>query len=398
MSSNGPEHPRPTTPPASRLSDAEALALYREASIHDLGQMAYARTLELHPEPWRTYVVDRNINYANVCTARCTFCNFYRRPGQEDTYILSYEQIGRKIEELIEIGGTQILMQGGLVPAADHASGQGLPFQWYLDLLRYIKRHYPAIHVHGFSPPEIWAFHEIYALPLREVLERLRDAGLDTIPGGGGEILVERVRRRIGQGKATTDQWLAVMRAAHQLGMKTSCTMMFGHIETVAERIEHMRRLRDLQDETGGFIAFIHWPFQPEHTPLGRWKPMPIDSAAGPRPEPDGEHLLLADAHEYLVMLALARLYFDNIPNIQSSWVTMGPKIGQLALLFGANDMGSVMMEENVVSAAGTTFRLDEDAIRRLIRDAGFEPRQRDQYYRPIEPPRRRPDLPVVST
>jgi cyclic dehypoxanthinyl futalosine synthase len=362
-------------------------------------------------------VVDRNINYANVCTARCTFCNFYARPGSDEAYILTYEQIGRKIEELVAIGGTQILMQGGLVPTEDHPSGHGLPFAWYLDLLRFIKRNYPGIHVHAFSPPEIWAFHQNFRMPLRDVLLRLRDAGLDTIPGGGGEILVERVRRKIGRGKCSTDQWLAVMREAHRLGMKTSCTMMFGHIETVAERIEHLRRLRELQDETGGFTAFIHWPFQPEGTPLGRWKPMPIedgrlgigdsaDSRQSPisnpqspisnpqspirRPVPDGKHLLLADAHEYLVMLALARLFLDNIPNIQSSWVTMGPKIGQLALFFGANDMGSVMMEENVVSAAGTTFRLNEAEIRRLITDAGWQPQQRDQYYRPIDSPQKR--------
>ncbi len=383
----------------ARLTDAEALALYRDASIHELGRRAYARTLELHPEPYRTYVVDRNINYANVCTARCIFCNFYRKPGDREAYVLSHEEIGRKIEELLAIGGTQILMQGGLVPAADHPSGQGLPFEWYLDLLRFIRRNYPSIHIHAFSPPEIWAFHRVYGMPLRDVLLRLRDAGLDTIPGGGGEILVDRVRRKIGQGKTLTDEWLEVMRQAHRAGMQTSCTMMFGHIETVPERVEHLRRLRDLQDETGGFIAFIHWPFQPEGTPLGRWKRPPSagatagDRAAGKsedarRPVPDGEHLYLADAHEYLVMLAIARLYLDNIANIQSSWVTMGPKVGQLALFFGANDMGSVMMEENVVSAAGTTFRLNETEIRRLIADAGWQPQQRDQFYRPIERPR----------
>jgi len=384
--------PAPAPPCVARLTDSEALDLYNDVSIHELGRRAWARTVALHPEPYRTYVVDRNINYANVCTARCIFCNFYRQPGDGEAYILSYEQIGRKIEELLAIGGTQILMQGGLVPDADHPSGQGLPFSWYLDLLRFIKQHYPTIHIHAFSPPEIWAFHQIFDLPLRDVLLRLRDAGLDTIPGGGGEILVDRVRRKIGQGKTMTDEWLAVMRAAHQIGMRTSCTMMFGHIETVPERIEHLRRLRDLQDETGGFLAFIHWPFQPEGTPLGRWKRPPADYD-GP---PDGAHLFLADAHEYLRMLALARLYLDNIPNIQSSWVTMGPKIGQLALFFGANDMGSVMMEENVVSAAGTTFRLSEDEIRRLISDAGWTPQQRDQYYRPVNSPRSRTPLPIA--
>ena len=415
--------------------------MYRELSIYELGRRAFARCQELHPEPYRTYVVDRNINYANVCTARCIFCNFYRKPGSDEAYILTYEQIGGKIEGLLDIGGTQVLMQGGLVPDETHPTGDGLPFTWYLDLLRFVKKNYPTIHIHAFSPPEIWAFHRVFRMPLRDVLLRLREAGLDTIPGGGGEILVDRVRSRIGRGKTMTDEWLAVMREAHRLGMKTSCTMMFGHIETIPERIEHLRRLRDLQDETGGFTAFIHWPFQPEGTPLGRWKPAPdVDSPSLPgrgqgrvadaeaeledlppglplggggvasgasvdiggvgvsRRVPDGKHLFLADAHEYLKMLAITRLYLDNIPNIQSSWVTMGPKIGQLALFYGANDMGSVMMEENVVSAAGTTFRLGEAEIRRLITDAGWTPQQRDQYYRPIDPPRRRAGLPLVGS
>jgi cyclic dehypoxanthinyl futalosine synthase len=416
--------PTPTKPSATRLGDADALAMYMDCSLHELGRRAFQQSERLHPEPCRTYVVDRNINYANVCTAKCIFCNFYRKPGDGEAYILTYEQIGQKIEELIAIGGTQVLMQGGLVPAESHPSGHGLPFEWYLELLRYIRKHYPSIHIHAFSPPEIWAFHKIYNMPLRDVLARLQDAGLATIPGGGGEILVDRVRSRIGQGKTMSEEWLAVMRAAHKLGMMTSCTMMFGHIETVAERIEHLRRLRDLQDETGGFIAFIHWPFQPENTPLGRWKRPPgevgseksevsKEAPAGDRAShfslltshfasarrrlPDGRHLYLADAHEYLRMLALARLYLDNIPNIQSSWVTMGPKIGQLALFFGANDMGSVMMEENVVSAAGTTFRLSEDEIRRLITDAGWTPQQRDQYYRPITTQRSTAPLPIAG-
>lgn len=416
---------------APRLGDDDALALYMDCSLHELGRRAFARLEELHPEPYRTYVVDRNINYANVCTAKCIFCNFYRKPGHGEAYILTYEQIGEKIEELIAIGGTQILMQGGLVPDAAHPSGHGLPFEWYLDLLRFIRTNYPAIHIHAFSPPEIWAFHQVYRMPLRDVLARLQEAGLATIPGGGGEILVDRVRAKIGQGKTMSDEWLSVMREAHKLGMQTSCTMMFGHIETIPERIEHLRRLRDLQDETGGFIAFIHWPFQPENTPLGRWKRPPEEvrsengevrseksevgsghrESAGashfsllasqfsslPRRIPDGEHLYLADAHEYLRMLAVARLYLDNIPNIQSSWVTMGPKIGQLALFFGANDMGSVMMEENVVSAAGTTYRLSEDEIRRLIADAGWTPQQRDQYYRPITTRRLATGLPIAG-
>ncbi len=379
----------------SRISERDALEMYHSRSIHELGRRAFARLQTLHPEPYRTYVVDRNINYSNVCTAKCIFCNFKTDPGQPDAYILSFEQIGRKIEELIEIGGTQILMQGGLVPAQDDPSGHGLPFAWYLDLLRFIRKNYPSVHIHAFSPPEIWAFHQIFRMPLRDVLLRLQEAGLATIPGGGGEILVDRVRRKISQGKTLSHEWLAVMRAAHQVGMQTSCTMMIGHIETVEERIEHLRLLRELQDETGGFTAFIHWPFQPEGAPLGRWKRMPqpadADNAPASRPVPDGEHLLLADAHEYLLMLALARLYLDNIPNMQSSWVTMGPKIGQLALFYGANDMGSVMMEENVVSQAGATFRLSEVEIRRLITDAGWTPQQRDQYYRPVTTPRHAP-------
>ena len=376
----------PSVSSVARISDAEALQMYRELSIHELGKLAFGRLMELHPEPYRTYVVDRNVNYSNVCTAKCIFCNFKTDPGQPDAYILSFEQIGRKIEELIDIGGTQILMQGGLVPAESDPSGHGLPFQWYLDLLKFIKSNYPTIHVHAFSPPEIWAFHQIYNMSLRDVLLRLQEAGLATIPGGGGEILVDRVRRKISQGKTLSDEWLAVMREAHGLGMKTSATMMIGHIETIEERIEHMRRIRDLQDEFGGFTAFIHWPFQPEGAPLGRWKRIPQDEGdTRKRPQPDGQHLLLADAHEYLVWLAVSRLYFDNVSNIQSSWVTMGPKIGQLALFYGANDMGSVMMEENVVSQAGATYRLSEDEIRRLITDAGWQPQQRDQYYRPID-------------
>jgi cyclic dehypoxanthinyl futalosine synthase len=409
----------------NRLTTGELREMYFDLSIHELGSRALAETERLHPQDYRTYVVDRNINYANWCTAKCIFCNFKADPpgmntGRKDLpvgYTLSYEEIGQKIEELIAIGGTQILMQGGLVPSEGEA---GLPFEWYLGLMRFIKKNYPVIHIHAFSPPEIFAFHQIFGMSIREVIGRLMDAGLDTIPGGGGEILSDRVRRKIGVGKTLTGQWLEVMRQAHMLGMVTSCTMMFGHMETIDERYEHLRLLRELQDESlarangGVFGAYICWTFQPENTPLGRMRPMPLEgnrtgegmearrheggsavrtdfpnpqaSNLKPlqRPLNDGKHLLLADAHEYLTMLALSRLYLDNIPNIQSSWVTMGPKIGQLALFFGANDMGSVMMEENVVSAAGTTYRLDEPEIRRLITDAGWHPQKRDYYYRPI--------------
>ncbi len=374
----------PLVPPrvARRLTPGEALDLYRDGSIHELGRRAHEVTMRLHPEPYRTYVVDRNINYANYCTAKCIFCNFKADPpgmnsGRKDLppgYVLSWEEIGRKIEELLAIGGTQILMQGGLVPA------EMLPFEWYLDLMRFIKREYPGIHIHAFSPPEIHAFHEIFGTSVGDILLRLREAGLDSIPGGGAEILSDRVRKRIAQGKTTTAQYLHVMREAHRVGMRTSITMMFGHIETLHERVEHLRLVRELQDETGGFTAFICWTFQPGDTPLGKVKRF----TAGNLGEPDGKHLVLADAHEYLRMNALSRLFLDNIPNIQSSWVTQGVKIGQLALFFGANDMGSVMMEENVVSAAGTTYHLTEDQIRHAIQGAGWIPRKRDFYYRLI--------------
>jgi cyclic dehypoxanthinyl futalosine synthase len=372
---------RPFTP--TRLSVSDALTMYRECTVHELGRRAHEVTVRLHPEPFRTYVVDRNINYANYCTAKCIFCNFKADPPGVDTgrkdlpdgYVLSFEEIGGKIEELITIGGTQVLMQGGLVPA------DMLPFEWYLDLMRFIKREYPGIHVHAFSPPEIHAFHEMFDMSVRDLLKRLQDAGLDSIPGGGAEILSDRVRNKIAQGKTTTDQYLAVMREAHAIGMKTSITMMFGHIETLEERFRHFELIRELQDETGGFTAFILWTFQPGDTPLGRLAQDPPGVLA----EPDGKTLHLADAHEYLKMTALARLFFDNITNIQSSWVTQGPKVGQLALFFGANDMGSVMMEENVVSAAGTTFRLNELEIRQTISGAGWIPRRRNFYYQLLE-------------
>jgi cyclic dehypoxanthinyl futalosine synthase len=367
----------------SRITEEEAFELYRDCTIHELGRRAHDITMRLHPEPYRAYVVDRNINYANYCTAKCIFCNFKADPpgmdsGRKDLpegYILSFDQIGHKIQELIDIGGTQVLMQGGLVPK------EMLPFSWYLDLLRFIRREYPGIHIHAFSPPEIDDFHEMFRMSVRDVLLRLQEAGLDTIPGGGGEILVDRVRRKIGQGKTDTKQYLQVMREAHRIGMRTSVTMMFGHIETVPERIEHLRRIRDLQDETGGFTAYISWTFQPGDTPLGRVRPFGAEYAG----LPDGKHLKLADANEYLRMTALARIYLDNIANLQASWVTQGVKIGQLALFFGANDMGSVMMEENVVSSAGITYRLTEQEIRDAISSAGWASRRRNCYYQILE-------------
>ena len=371
------------TPTLTRITDREALDLYRDGTIHELGRRAFDATMRLHPEPHRTYVVDRNINYANYCTAQCIFCNFKADPpgyegGRKDLpegYVLTLEQIGRKIEELIEIGGTQVLMQGGLVPA------EMLPFEWYLDMLRFIKREYPAIHVHAFSPPEIHAFHHLFGMSVRDVLLRLQEAGLDTIPGGGAEILVDRVRRRIAQGKTNVDEYLNVMHEAHGIGMKTSITMMFGHIETIEERIEHLRRVRDLQDETNGFTAFICWTFQPGDTPLGRVR----QASPGESVTAEAVRLRLAGAHEYLRTLAIARLYLDNVANLQASWVTQGVKVGQIALFFGANDMGSVMMEENVVSAAGGTYHLTEKELRDAVLSAGWTPRRRNCYYQLLE-------------
>ncbi len=372
-----------STSTPSRISEAEALALYADCSIHELGRRAHAVTQRLHPENYRTYVVDRNINYSNWCTAKCIFCNFKAdppgtnssRPELPEGYVLSFAEIGRKIQELRAIGGTQILLQGGLVPP------YLLGFEWYLELLRFIKREFPGLHVHAFSPPEIFAFSRVFDMPIPDVLRRLQEAGLDTIPGGGAEILVDRVRDKISRGKTLTAEYLEVMRQAHRIGMRTSITMMFGHIETPAECIEHLRRVRDLQDETSGFTAFICWTFQPENTPLGRFPRQPPDCSE----PPDGKHLRLAGAHEYLKTLALARIYLDNIPNLQASWVTQGPRIGQIALFFGANDMGSVMMEENVVSAAGTTYQLTEADLRRLISEAGWQPRKRNCYYELLE-------------
>ena len=401
----------------ARLTDGQALELYQKASMHALGEWASEASRRMHPEDYRTYVIDRNINYTNVCTARCTFCAFRRDHEDNDSYTLSYEQIGSKIRELVAIGGTQILMQGGM--------NDRLPIEWYEDLLRYIKTTFPTVHIHAFSPPEFVEFERFFNMDVRHVLQRFHAAGLDTVPGGGGEIFTPRVRRRIGLGKCTGDDWLRVMRVAHEEGLNTSATMLIGHIEFVRDRIEHMSALRDMQDYAhaltsasddaadvlknvqarwpgvfaksprpaqqdrsvaGSYTAFIHWPFQRENTPLGRAKEWDPD-LHGPFDDSDNDDILrgrvvrMAGSDEYLRMLAIARLYFDNIPSLQSSWVTMGPKIGQLAMFFGANDMGSVMMEENVVSAAGTTYRLNEREICRLIRDAGWVPAQRDQYY-----------------
>lgn len=341
----------------ARLTPEEGVELMRGGELLALGRAADAVCRRLHPEPFRTYNIDRNINYSNVCAATCDFCAFYRRVGATDAYVLERESILRKVQETVDLGGDQILMQGGLHPE--------LPLEWYEDLLRDIKAHFPGVNIHGFSPPEIHFFHKKFRLPLRDVLRRLQDAGLGSLPGGGGEILADRVRKEITRGKALTEEWLDVHRAWHELGGVSTATMMFGHIETAEERIEHLERVRQLQDETGGLTAFISWTFQPEHT----------DMADVPA----------AGAFQYLRVQAISRLYLDNVPNIQASWVTQGPKIGQLALLFGANDMGSLMIEENVVSSAGTVFHLTLEEIRRSIREAGFLPRQRNVFYRYID-------------
>jgi cyclic dehypoxanthinyl futalosine synthase len=292
-----------------------------------------------------------------VCTAVCDFCAFYRTPKSEEGYVLSREEMHEKLRETVALGGNQILLQGGLHPH--------FKLDWYEEMLRDIKTNFPEINVHGFSPPEIYHFTKVNKLSLEEVLTRLKSAGLGSLPGGGAEILVDRVRKTITRGKVLTDDWLDVMRVWHRLGGKSSATMMFGHVETLDERIEHLDRLRQLQDETGGFTAFICWTFQPDHT--------------------DMSHIAPAGSFEYLRTQAVARLYLDNIPNIQSSWVTQGLKMGQLALLYGANDMGSLMIEENVVAEAGTVHYLTLDQIRSSISELGYEPRQRDVFYKLVD-------------
>ncbi len=336
-----------------RLTPAEGLTLLQEADLASLGAAADAVSRRLHPEPYRTYNIDRNINYTNVCTAVCDFCAFYRGPKDPEGYVLPKQELHAKIAEAVELGADQILLQGGLHPK--------FTLEWYEEMLRDIKQPFPQVNVHGFSPPEIYHFTKVNKLPLETILQRLREAGMGSLPGGGAEILVDRVRSAITRGKVMTDDWLNVMRVWHQLGGRSSATMMFGHVETLAERIEHLERLRQLQDETGGFTAFICWTFQPEHTEMSQ--------------------ILPTGSHEYLKMLAVARLYLDNFANMQSSWVTQGLKVGQLALQFGANDMGSLMIEENVVAEAGTVHYLTLDEIRAAISELGFIPRQRNVHY-----------------
>jgi cyclic dehypoxanthinyl futalosine synthase len=336
-----------------RLSAADALALYHEAPTYWLGRMADAVRARKHPSGVVTYIIDRNVNYTNVCVARCNFCAFYRPVGHGEGYVLGFDEIFRKIDETIAVGGVQLLLQGGHNP--------DLPLQWYEDLFRAVKERYPAFKLHALSPPEVVHLSRMSRLPVPEVLERLIAAGLDSVPGGGAEILVDRVRRLLNcYGKASADEWLDVMRHAHRFGLRTTATMMYGTVETVEERIEHMMRLRDVQDETGGFTAFITWSYQPEHTERGGRE---------------------ATGIEYLRTLALSRLVLDNFDNLQASWVTQGGKVGQLSLAFGANDMGSVMIEENVVRAAGASYCMDEVEIVRNVEDAGFVAKRRNMHY-----------------
>jgi cyclic dehypoxanthinyl futalosine synthase len=342
-----------------RISFEEGLRLLESHDLASIGRAADEVTRRLHPENYRTYNIDRNINYTNVCTAVCDFCAFYRTPKSKEGYILDREELLQKVQETVDIGGDQILMQGGLHP--------DYQLEWYEELLHDIKRRFPQVNIHGFSPPEIYHFTKVSKLPLREVLERLKAAGLGSLPGGGAEILVDRVRHAITRGKVLTDDWLNVNRVWHEMGGRSTATMMFGHVETLAERIEHLERLRELQDETRGFTAFICWTFQPDHTEMA--------------------HISPAGSFEYLKTNAVARLYLDNFANMQSSWVTQGLKIGQMALLYGANDMGSLMIEENVVAEAGTVYHLTLEEIRGAIEELGYVPRQRNVHYQLIDSP-----------
>ncbi|WP_419787513.1 cyclic dehypoxanthinyl futalosine synthase [Pseudodesulfovibrio sp.] len=338
-----------------RLAFDEALKVYEEADFHDLGFLAHRVRLAKHPDPVVTYVVDRNINYSNVCVCCCKFCAFFKHPGEDGAYVLSNEEIGRKIDETKALGGTQILMQGGHHP--------DLPLSWYEDLLRFIKTEHP-VHIHAFSPPEIVFWSKQEGIGVGEVIRRLRAAGLDSIPGGGAEILVDEVRSAVAPNKCPANEWLGVMEEAHRQGMRTTATMMFGHEETPRQRLEHLFAVRETQDRTGGFTAFIPWTFQPDNTQLS--------------------HCRKLTSVEYLRTLAVSRLVLDNVDNIQVSWVTMGPAIAQLALFFGGNDFGSTMIEENVVQAAGVRFRLSRAEIHRLVDNAGFTPRQRTMDYQSV--------------
>ncbi len=345
-----------------RVDAAEARRLY-SLPLEELGALAHRRRLLAKAKAYDgagndivTYNIDRNINYTNICNVYCKFCAFYRTEKDVDSYVITKDELDQKIVETLALGGTQILMQGGHHPSLD--------LDWYLDTLSHIKSKFPQINIHAFSPSEFIHFQKVFDLPMEDLLKQFKEAGLGSIPGGGGEILVDRVRKRIAPLKAMSDEWMGVMDVAHRLGLNSSATMMFGHVETLEDRIEHLERVRTQQDATDGFTAFIAWTFQSENTKL--------------KAEPVG-------AHEYLRMQALSRIYLDNVENIQSSWVTQGLEIGQVALTYGANDLGSIMIEENVVSQAGTTFQMTVEDMHRLIKDLGYQPRQRDNWYQLVE-------------
>ncbi|WP_456449646.1 dehypoxanthine futalosine cyclase [Hydrogenimonas sp.] len=345
----------------SRMSAAEAVELIRHGDLKELGRMAYEKKKELHPEGITTFVVDRNINYTNRCWVDCRFCAFYRHGEDEDVYVLSFDEIDQKIEELLAIGGTQILFQGGVHPK--------LKIEWYEDLVEHIHQKYPQITIHGFSAVEIDYIAKVSRISVEEVLRRLKAKGLSSIPGAGAEILSDRVRDIIAPKKIDVEEWLNVHRLAHRNGIKSTATMMFGTVETDEEIVEHWEHVRNLQDETGGFRAFIMWSFQPYHTALQK----------------EGIVKHKASPNRYLRLLAVSRLFLDNVKNIQSSWVTQGSYIGQMALLYGANDLGSTMMEENVVKAAGVVNRMNQEEMIRLIRDIGETPAKRNTAYEILE-------------
>jgi cyclic dehypoxanthinyl futalosine synthase len=352
-----------------RVGAGEALELYRRAPTMLLGRLADEVRARKHPTGIVTYIIDRNVNYTNVCVAKCSFCAFYRPVGSAEGYVLGFDELFRKIDETIAVGGIQLLLQGGHNP--------DLPLSWYEDLFRAIKERYPSFKLHALSPPEVIHLSRLSQMPVPEVLSRLIAAGLDSVPGGGAEILVDRVRKLLHcYGKATADEWLDVMRHAHAAGLRTTATMMYGTVETDEERLEHLLRLRALQDETGGFTAFITWSYQPAHTELGGGEATGID---------------------YLRTLAIARIVLDNVDNLQASWVTQGGKVGQLSLAYGANDMGSVMIEENVVRAAGASYCMDEVEIVRNIEDAGFAAKRRNMHYEILgDPIFRERDVPRI--
>ena len=345
-----------------RLTYKEGVALLEDGDLHVLQALAHKRRMHLHPERRVTYIIERNINYTNSCVTYCRFCAFYRRPGSSEVYVLTNEQLRQKIQEMVDAGGIQILLQGGHHP--------DLPLTWYEEMLGFIKGEFPQVNIHGFSAPELEHIANVEEMPVRDVIERLRDAGLGSLPGAGGEMLVDRVRDVIASLKTTTAAWIDIHRTAHQVGMTSTATMMFGHEETLAERVEHFERCRELQDETqshspdGGFTAFILWTFQPDNTAMWRYPKL--------------------ESHQYLRTAAVARLYLDNIRNLQASWVTQGPRVAEISLLSGVNDMGSTMFEENVVSAAGTTYAMNSESIERSIRECGFEPQRRNVWYEEV--------------